>query len=490
MRPRFSSRVVLGALIISIMMFVQIMSAQAAGAPNAPAKDVWGVLVIAHGADEEAWNEPVRQVVRGAQSRLPYRVELGFLEFVGGEDIAAAASRLEAHGVTRIVAVPLFICSASGHMEEIKYILGLPTMLTEEEAVKEGLAKVSVTAQVELTPCLDDHPLIAEILDDRIQSLSHASACEILVLAAHGTSEPPNLSVWVENMTSLCSRLQAMHGFRAVHFGFAGAGAPGIRTVVEEAQVQNPNCQTIVMPLMLSEGNFTDVRIPKKLCGLNYAYPEAGQRALLPHENMSDYIVARTNDAVLGSVELREDDRIASYHIMDVALEERGKICVCAGMAFRAIQQAIAYLAPDVVPERDRFIAVGPESHGAQKAFQLLLGEGHYRLESREHNDSFYTYQVTDRQTGRTVSIRTRPEVFPEGFFELKQRIKGGIATPQEKQAFQSLRDRVVENVRWGSNSDLFDVDELQPHNAEMPVTVPAHYQYVWTGLDMESEAA
>ncbi len=488
MRPRFSSRVVLGALIISIMMFVQIMPAGAAGAPNAPANNVWGVLVIAHGAAEEAWNEPVRQVVRGAQSQLPYRVELGFLEFVGGEDIAAAVSKLEAHGVTQIIAVPLFVCSASGHMEEIKYILGLPTMLTEEEAAKEGLAKVSVTAQVELTPGLDDHPLIAEILDDRIQSLSHASAGDILVLAAHGTSEPANLSVWVENMTSLCSRLQAMHGFRAVHFGFAGAGAPGIKAVVEEAQVQNPDCQTIVMPVMLSEGQFTDVRIPKKLYGLSYAYPEAGQRALLPHENMSKYISARTNDAVVGSVELREGDRIASYRIMDVALEERGKICVCAGMTFRAVQHAINYLAPDVVPERDRFIAVGPKSHGTKEAFQLLLGEGRYRLDSREHNESFYTYQVTDRQTGRTVSIRVRPEVFPEGFFELKQRVKGGTVTPQEKQAFQSLRDRVVENVRWGRSDDLFDVDEIQPHNAEMPVTAPAYYQYVWTGLDMEGD--
>lgn len=490
MRPRFSWKAALGVLIISIMMFVRIMPIGATGAPNASASDVWGVLVIAHGAAEEAWNEPVRQVVRGAKSQLPYRMELGFLEFVGGEDIAAAASKLEACGVTRIVAVPLFVCSASGHMEEIKYILGLPTMLTGEKAAQEGLEKVSVTAQLELAPCLDDHPLIAEILDDRIQSLGHASEGEILVLAAHGTSEPTNLSVWVENMTSICSRLQAMHGFCAVHFGFAGAGAPGIRTVVDEARAQNPDCQTIVMPVMLSEGHFTDVRIPKKLHGLNYAYPEAGQRALLPHENMSNYISARTNDAVVGSVEIGEDDRIASYHVMDVALGERGKICVCAGMAFRAIQQAIDYLAPEVAPERDRFIAVGPESHGTKEAFQLLLGEGHYHLENREHNDSFYTYQVTDRQTGRTVSIRARPEVFPEGFFELKQRVKGGIATPQEEQAFQALRSRVVDNMRWGRNDDLFDVDELQPYNAKMPVTAPAYYQYVWTGLNMESEAA
>jgi hypothetical protein len=82
-----------------------------------------GILVVAHGSPSDSWCAPVRSVVANVSS--PYLVELGFLEFVPNETINIAVDKLDEAGVTKIIAVPLFISSHSGHIGEIEYVLGL-----------------------------------------------------------------------------------------------------------------------------------------------------------------------------------------------------------------------------------------------------------------------------------------------------------------------------------------------------------------------------
>lgn len=470
MRTKLYFKKILSIFVISFMLFNLGIPVAIADDSNVSGQDVLGVLVIAHGApaSQDSWNVPVRTVVQELQSQLPCPVELGFLEFVSGEDIHDAVRNLENEGVTRIIAVPLFVSSASEHMEEIKYVLGLPSNYSGHEETpghghgggepEEELTPVETQAIIELTPGLDDHRLIVEILSSRLQTFSTNPAQEALTLAAHGPGEEQYQEAWANHLNSLGSQLQQKHGFRVVEHGYVAFGQPDVRTVVEQVYAQNPETQILVMPVMISEGYFTDIKIPDSLQGLNYSYPAKGQRALMPHDNIPRCISARVIDALIGSVKLKEGEQICTTYLMDVALEEGGKICICAGLAFRAMQEAMSVLAPDTIPKKDRFIAVGPKSHGSEEVFALLLGEGHYSLEDREHNDSYYRYQVADRQTGRVVSIQVRSEVFPEGFFELKQKIKDGIATAEEKQAFKSLRAQVVEKVCWQDFGKLFTV--------------------------------
>jgi len=114
-----------------------------------------GVLVVAHGSDEDLWCRQVRQVV--ANVSLPYPVELGFLEFVPNESIGDALERLESQGVREIIAVPLFISSYSSHIQEIEYVLRLRDALSSGE----GLARVNTTANITMTRALGDHSLVA-----------------------------------------------------------------------------------------------------------------------------------------------------------------------------------------------------------------------------------------------------------------------------------------------------------------------------------------
>jgi len=88
-----------------------------------------GILVMAHGSPSVSWCTPVRAAVQNVCS--PYPVELGFLEFVPNETINVAVDKLDEAGVTKIIAVPLFISSCSGHIAELEYVLGLREDLSE-----------------------------------------------------------------------------------------------------------------------------------------------------------------------------------------------------------------------------------------------------------------------------------------------------------------------------------------------------------------------
>lgn len=414
-----------------------------------------GILVVAHGSGEN-WNQRVRESV--AEVNVPYPVELGFLD-VETEDIEMAVQALEEKGVKRIVAVPIFVCSASSHMEEIKYMLGLPSSLNDEAAQEEGLERIEMTAAVELTSALDDHLMVAEILNERVEKLSQDAQKEIVVLVAHGTSNPENLAVWKEKMASLGDKLQQIHGFKQVHCGFVGAGTPNIRTVVEEVKNNNPDCTVIVMPVMLSEGVYTDSKIPTSLDGITYLYPEAGQRALLPHANIALYIASRSNDAIMGDIELQESGQTYVVQYSDVALEEGGKVCVCGSLAYRAMQEALKVLSPGTVAERSRFTVFGPNSEGTEAALQAILGDGRYQLKERPQNEDYYSYQITDCESGTIITVKARPEVFPDSFFALKTKVKNNNATSEEKKAFQALRAQVVEKVRWEDADNLFTIE-------------------------------
>jgi len=429
-----------------------------------------GILVVAHGSAEDSWNKPVQDAI--ATIDCPFPLEIGFLEFVPGEEIATAVANLEEQGVEHIVAVPIFVASASSHIEEIKYMLGISSSITEEEATEEGLEVIAHNAEIEMTPALDCHQLVAEILDDRIATVSQQADQEIVVLAAHGTSAPADLAVWENNLTSLGQQLKEQYGFLDVDYGYAAVGQPKLRAVVEAQQAEHPGASIIVMPVMLSEGTFTGTKIPTVLEGLTYVYPAEGQRSMLPHNNISHLIIARAHDTIIGPLNVIKNGDLESIGYSDVAVEEGGTICICGSFAFQVMKAAIAELWPGENPDQDAIMVEGPYSDGVEWALKNIVGEDNFSLEQREQSADFYDFKVTDRESGKTVKVTVNREVYPENFFELKRKVKAGTATAEEKQTFQAKRAELAQTVRWDSSDSLFTLEAVQsdPENPENPV--------------------
>lgn len=266
-----------------------------------------GVFVIASGSPSEDWCKPVRAAVKNVS--LPYPVELGFLDFVPNETITAAVERFDDMGITKILAVPLFISSYSDHIRKIEYVLGLRANPPEGA---ENLTQVDTNATIELTKAMDDHPLVAYTLADRVVELSKGSGNETVVIMAYGTDNETDFVGWNNSLAtnisrwgswtyfehgeiyarSLAEQVKAISNFKDVRYGFMGyQGSPNIRQAVEEAAHDG---SVIVVTTNSLGSSYVDGLIAKKLKGLKYSYNGKGfygyPEELSPHPNIVRWI--------------------------------------------------------------------------------------------------------------------------------------------------------------------------------------------------------
>lgn len=111
------------------------------------------IVLFAHGSSVESANDAVREVGRRMARESGWRVETAFLDG-GTPDLAGAVGELAAGGVNRVVVVPYFLTTGL-HLQR-----DLPMLVRQ---VMERHPKVLV----EVTPPLDGHPALVEILLDR-----------------------------------------------------------------------------------------------------------------------------------------------------------------------------------------------------------------------------------------------------------------------------------------------------------------------------------
>ncbi len=112
-------------------------------------------MVFAHGSRIEAANDAVRAVSDGlARAGFPV-VETAFLD-LGQPDLPAAVERLARSGVGRILVIPYFL-TAGMHTDR-----DLPEIVDQ-------LAREHPGVQIRISPPLDGHPALVDILRDRAQ---------------------------------------------------------------------------------------------------------------------------------------------------------------------------------------------------------------------------------------------------------------------------------------------------------------------------------
>jgi len=241
----------------------------------------FGVLVISHGSREAKWVELVDEAV--AAARLPdgLPVYSSYLEIVEGRLIQDGIDHLEAEGVTDIIAVPLFVSSGSVHIDEIRYALGLE----QEPALPTDLERMRIRARVHWTSVMDDHPLIVDVLNDKLRPLSTDPARETLLVVGHGAREPGFYDRWRKVIESLAHKLQVKGGYRAAE---AALLAPDeTQSAMNRLISAHPDCTVLLVPFFMSEGYFTRTVIPSRFAGYEYRY--SGE-TLLPHPGIARWI--------------------------------------------------------------------------------------------------------------------------------------------------------------------------------------------------------
>lgn len=254
-----------------------------------------GVLVISHGSPDEHWVALVEAAVAEAADDLPAGLPLAcaFLETVEGRLIQDGIDQLESQGVTDLIVIPLFVSSGSTHIDEIAYALGV----TDAPEKETDLARFRVSARVFFGDPIDDGPLVAEMVWDKVKGLSVQPEREVLLLVGHGSNHPGFLQRWERGMVSLaaqCAELASLAG---------GADYALLNPDSVSAKVrywsEQQGMDVIVAPLFLSAGYFTKITIPERLKGLAHRY--SGE-ALLPHPLMARWMSQQILN-IMGSVQ-------------------------------------------------------------------------------------------------------------------------------------------------------------------------------------------
>jgi sirohydrochlorin ferrochelatase len=501
------------ALAVNIMLLIIIISL-ILPAVAAESKEKYGILVIAHGSPSESWCSPVRNATDEVD--LPYPVELGFLELVPNETINDAVERLDDVGVTKIIAIPLFISSHSSHIQEIEYVVGLRDTLpmTAEHVVVEGmkmertvapkgnqyaisyvpleagadgsmratghpgdeeeeeLVPIDTDADIILTAAMDDHWLVAGIVADRTADLSENPKDETLVLVAHGTGEEHNFAGWVNNTESLANQARLkltywsdpaiviagtqaafIHHNETLHPEFT------LRPIVDNAD------GPIVVPLMVSEGYFTGTKIPKLLENLTYAYDSS---ALTPHPNVAEWIeMSAAKESTDLALQIYDEGELLDITLDDIA-EAHGHICPCVAVAYKA--SLTAFEAWDGIPARGNLaIICAHPSDGHNETFEYILDssedvtvnlpEGTDILNLTEDN---YCYSFVEISTGDMVVVSVKDGFFPDGFFEMREKCKTKVATPDEKSAFKLMKGELKEKFLYLPTEEVFEVEHIK----------------------------
>jgi len=443
-----------------------------------PEKEKVGILAIAHGSSSESWCAPIRDAVENVSWGYP--IELGFLEEVPNETISDAVDNLDEENVTKIIAVPLFISSSSGHIAEIEYILGLRDTPPEGE---EGLIQVNTTAEIVLTSAMDNHSLIAQILTDRAARLSVNATNETVVIVAHGTStNETQFAGWNASSASLAEKVKLMlrhskgHNIKDVRYSFVNVNATlhpelGVKTVVEDVSTTS---YPIVVPLFISEGYWTNTKIPKLLKNLSHAYPEKGERAMTPHDNVPNWIEISAYKEFVEEFGYPTVQIYDGEELMDITIEDVGKyhgegeieICPCVVCAFRSTLRAFSEeeLWGGIPHRGDVKIISAHPSDGHKMTFEYILNSTEdVVIELPPGTDIInitadnYVYTFINKTTNESITLRVKEDIFPERFFELRTKKKLGTATKEEKKALKLLWGKLREKAMYKPVEKVFE---------------------------------
>ena len=273
-----------------------------------------GILLLAHGGSAE-WNRLVTDLATKVNATRPTEIAFGM---AARSSIQSAADRLVTRGVTEIVAVPLFVSSWSSVITSTEYLLGLraqaPAALAiyakmnhapaaaagaaaghgDHAADADGTTPIKVSVPVRMTPALNDHPMVSDILSSRAREISRDAVKEALIVVAHGPSEEEDNRRWLADMAALTARIQQATAFAAFDYLTLRDDAPKPIRDAATAQLRGivqrelaAGRRVLIVPLLIAFGGI-ERGLRERLDGLPYTM---ATKALVPDDRLAAWVL-------------------------------------------------------------------------------------------------------------------------------------------------------------------------------------------------------
>ncbi len=252
-------------------------------------KEELGIIVMTHGAGEY-YNEPILKAVEPL--RKQYNIEVAF-GMADDETLQAAIDTLEARGARRIYVLRLYTISQS-LKAETEFVLTLASTrgaMSHSHSVRDGSSRVRSGALLSTSGGFDSHPLIAEVLLQRVLEASQDPARETVILLAHGAGKDEDDQFWVEQMTQQAEFIQAKapRRFRAIQVATVREdwsekrerAVANVRTMIEEAG-RDGGRALVISNRIVGTGPYR-----KLLSGLDYTLNDRG---IATHPNLTRWV--------------------------------------------------------------------------------------------------------------------------------------------------------------------------------------------------------
>ena len=301
------------ALLVYIAVPLAIWAQDSAPAQSPQKPPRIGILLMAHGGALQ-WNEDVRHVADQVDLTTPTEVAFGMATKA---TMQSAIHRLEARGVTQIIAVPLFISSHSSVIDSSAYLLGLRTQMPEDlkmfasmghgsdgsmdhsamhdpAKAADAMKPVSATVPIHMASALDHHAIVADILKDRAASISRDPAQEVVILVAHGPVADNENTLWLNDMNILAAQMRKQTHYADIQYLTLRDDADDpVRSNATEQLRQKVQAVTqsgrtaLIVPLLLSYGGI-EGGIRQRLSGLTYRMSSQG---LIPDSRIVSWVL-------------------------------------------------------------------------------------------------------------------------------------------------------------------------------------------------------
>ena len=161
-------------------------------------------------------------------------------------------------------------------------------------------------------------------------------------------------------------------------------------------------------------------------------------------------------------------------HLLEISIEDVGKyhghVCPCMMIAYRAIQSAFVKLWKDEIPYRyDIKIVSRSPTQGTQDVFEFITRaktrlnrKGDFRIELPEGTSTGnikpcnFVYAFLRKSTGDILEVQVKESVFPEGFFQMKKKLKSGKFTSNNRKMLEKAIGELKNKILNLSAEELF----------------------------------
>lgn len=135
---------------------------------NSPSNESTGILLIGHGSSLPEGNSTVYKLFEMYKKMSTYPVVVGFMN-IEKPTIPTALNMLSKKGVTKIIAVPIFLAHGLHTKQDIPYMLGLGEGRKDASYYHEKQEEIEFDGEIVYIDPFGADPRIADIIEKRVE---------------------------------------------------------------------------------------------------------------------------------------------------------------------------------------------------------------------------------------------------------------------------------------------------------------------------------